>query len=1050
MTTSALPSASTEGTDAERGFLAAFDALRRRVTFAQSGRVRAEAAAARRRRDPGGVDLEDRPLSAGGQPLPVVRVLLPESGEHESAVLARELRDHCGNRPAAALPAPERRGTGAEAEDPHRAVAERARAARRAELRGFDPVWAALYDVKEQLARPEATPGSTWARRDPEPPRFPHLESLLTLVEIAHRVSPEELAPESEDAENPQAPAGSGHDERMRLRLTVAERIRRPAGPHGRRMDGRPASRAGEIWHGRVLDPFARRVFATVSKPFAFLDERMLAPASWAVNVLLVLGVAGAAGLDSVLSVLVLLVLVGYHLLAAFSWHLPWASYRWLRRRWPPFARELAAATEQAAGRPVEDGEFRDRAVLLIQACQALRSGSEELRGRLRCLAVNAFLDDLAAAYRRRNWLEAGGRDHYPVLAVDMSAPEGAELAEVIERVRRTTGWPDPLVLVAIGGHGADAAAPQDTPGDASACTLGARLRSWALRRGTVARLGPARYVPVALGAGELAALRGGLRPPGSGEKISSRRARFVTGSVVTAAIVLVLALVAGLLIAVGASRSDCWWGRRLLEHDVWQSAATGSCVGVTAGGFVFNERLASVQRRIAEQNEAAVRSGDYVDIVYFGALSVPDATQQNDLLGGVHGELVGLAIAQHEHNSTFHQRAPMVRLLLANAGPAYGDAVAVAERVVRRAGRDPRVLGVVGIGESREPTRQAIGVFTAAGLPMVATTVTFDDIALVGDASSDIFYPLAPSNGMIARHAASWAWHGTGELEPARTAVALADVSAGDLYGGDLAERFIEEFGAIGGEGTVRAYGRPEDPSLGAVVRELCRDAPDVLYFSGRSDQFAEVMSLLDGSDQCASGMEIIANDDIAKYVADNLDQLDLYHPTLELYYTPLAASSARARARDMEPSSFYERFDALGGELGWAGPDEGDSRQRQERPSVAHAVMAYDALMVVSLAARQAQESQLDSAEHPVTDLRLALTQVDGYAGVSGLIDLAGPAERAEESADGAAPGNWQRDRLVQLVLAGPGGGQEVVAVCGVLTSNNEATDDDCPPQE
>lgn len=66
-------------------------------------------------------------------------------------------------------------------------------------------------------------------------------------------------------------------------------------------------------------------------------------------------------------------------------------------------------------------------------------------------------------------------------------------------------------------------------------------------------------------------------------------------------------------------------------------------------------------------------------------------------------------------------------KVIIANGGSKMQDAVPVARMIIAQAARDPRLLGVVGLDRSIQRVKQAIGLFNASGIPVVATTLTAD-----------------------------------------------------------------------------------------------------------------------------------------------------------------------------------------------------------------------------------------------------------------------------------------------------------------------------------
>ena len=72
---------------------------------------------------------------------------------------------------------------------------------------------------------------------------------------------------------------------------------------------------------------------------------------------------------------------------------------------------------------------------------------------------------------------------------------------------------------------------------------------------------------------------------------------------------------------------------------------------------------------------------------------------------------------------------------------------VPVARMIVALAARDPGLLGVVGLDRSIEQVKQAIGLFNASGIPVVATTLSADGIGGTYPHNERYYFQLSASN---------------------------------------------------------------------------------------------------------------------------------------------------------------------------------------------------------------------------------------------------------------------------------------------------------------
>lgn len=269
-------------------------------------------------------------------------------------------------------------------------------------------------------------------------------------------------------------------------------------------------------------------------------------------------------------------------------------------------------------------------------------------------------------------------------------------------------------------------------------------------------------------------------------------------------------------------------------------------------------------------------------------------------------------------------------------------------------------------------------------------------------------------------------------DLDPAATAVAIADNEEGESYGPHLAIQFMREFRERGGqawsaggpypeitlpEGSRQHKGvlpyRREGTSHWERLADVCADPPDLIYFAGRSVEFEDFYTQIQEEGRCAEGdVTILGGDDIAKYVADNEQRL-ANAEGFPVYYTPLAASGPWSQCSDTEHSVYNELADLIGG------TEDGRAANPDTAPSMAHAAVAYDGLRVLDRALlRDTLERPKEndgSEDDEFTRLRGSL-----LARIQDTSDTYGPTG-ALRFGDPSS-GNWYEDQLVQLVLAGP----------------------------
>jgi ABC-type branched-subunit amino acid transport system substrate-binding protein len=643
-------------------------------------------------------------------------------------------------------------------------------------------------------------------------------------------------------------------------------------------------------------------------------------------------------------------------------------------------------------------------------------------------LLVAAMLEDLRRSYRRRWWRRATwARVRYPVLLLDGVAEgtEGYAIIHHIERIRLDTAMMDPLVVVAAAEPAAVTTefaqlvrvpAPAEDIVDPHGVEAAWRQHQTGQRR--FAALGPRRAIRVAIDADD--AEMGGsadrfVDPPRARPRLAHPAFPWLAMGGVLAASLTVIGVEAV---------------RYCDPYAVWH-AGNGECVGITDGSYAFNSRLASAERRIRRQNEDVLHSGrPYVTAVYLAPMSVDPATKnaQPDQLAGIQGELVGMAIAQREHNAANGQ--PRLRLLLANAGARNRYAGEVAREIRRRATKDRRLVATFGFGQSKRQVQEAIEELGKVALPMIATTNTFDDTARRTDGSfSPYFFRLAPPDRQLGRHAAYWARHGQLGGRRARTAAVFFDNSQDELYSPNLAMDFAAAFG----RDEVRMLPYTATSDIPQKVLEACQKPADVFYFAGRSDEFQPFIQKL-STTSCGGRRTVLAGDDVTSFVTDNAAQIG-GTDTVRLYYTPLAAREAWQAGKwapgQPEPT-FYRDYDAIAAQFKGAGA---------VRPSRTHAAVAYDAVLMIASVGQQVYGSERRAL--PTAGAVLAaLTEPDATApapqGASGLLRF-GP----------RLDGHSIPDKPVLLVGVRKDGTLRVDAVCGRLTTAAPARRPPCPPR-
>ncbi|WP_285758536.1 hypothetical protein [Nocardiopsis ansamitocini] len=1026
----------------------------------------------------------DSPTAQQSVPSPGVSSSEPDRTGTDADLVTRALVVRAANQPMALLH---------QAEDKYRTSPE-------GFVKESGPLFQTRMDVQALVDAIKGTPSGVPEeqardRAAPEPPSFPRVESLFRLFDV---FAADRFEQQGQSDQGGRLGTGQEIAQALRLHELGAWRVGRTAAIPGRpltRFWRFVVSTIGSwiyrrfyrvLYEGLSLFWRPRRQgdngksSGRADLNFDLFDAKVLTPLGVVLNIsilgLLVTGVTLNLPKDLVegfTAILLLLVLGVYRLIGYVCWGYPWQPYRWLARQ--PYRLDTEADRRQRWGsrrayRAVAERAGKEYAELVLS--ETGRTSADRIH-QMRLLIVNAFLTDLDAAYgpfpwyqwrraarargllrpalvvdRARTRWNGGDTVQDPTVSTAVGTARAADVLFLVEEIRTSQYFPDPLVVVVLRAEGmpptrfgSRVPSRAEAPG-----RLADDVVAWQLLRRRLGRLGAGRTLSFDISAS--ADQRRGENAVAAPTFLPTRSMR-VRSAMPAAALLLALVLLAGVSVVAydQSTGNECWWGRRFAEQpdqilqlpkpEGVQGPSPFDCVGFTDGSYVFHERLGAAQETIAEQNVQA-EAGPHVTVVYFAALSVDDDTAQRALLAGVHGELVGLALRQREYNALRSDDELRIRILLANAGPVLRHGVEVAEAVAAEAARDPGVVAALGFGQSRQSTRDAISVLAKAGIPMIATTPTFDDIDLVNGRHSDFFFPLAPSNTRIATQAAAWAREGVttdkGQLPRAERVAVFWQRSKEDLYGGQLASVFMGEFnrpGALGGGipgGVALDAGYdPQGTGLRDTVRSVCQEEPDMVYYAGRSDQFPLFQDELLLADGCQGGVSIMAGDDIVKYVSDQ-GASDSDFP---LYYTPLAADGGWGAVTedDAGKGAFYGKF----ADLVAAIPIR--SATPAERPSVPHGVMAYDALTVIGEALADARRNQdpADSAALPTGLAPSLLSGRLGVPGVSGYISYGTPGER----------GNWIEDKLIQLVLARLGAEPVTIAACGRVSDLDDQSE-------
>jgi hypothetical protein len=272
------------------------------------------------------------------------------------------------------------------------------------------------------------------------------------------------------------------------------------------------------------------------------------------------------------------------------------------------------------------------------------------------------------------------------------------------------------------------------------------------------------------------------VQPAGAAGTAAGERRRRRRAVSVIAAVVVIIAAGVGLAVAPGRSTASSHLrpGTRpgtpaascqasgpangQTRIIAWKAPQDVECVGYSDSGFVFtnhapggeaplqalqDERLWFDQQQVFQLNQRADQAHENgqteFSLVYFAGITAgPDENYDS----GQAEELEGLMVAQE---LALQESGPVFKVIIANGGSKMQDAVPVARMIIALAARDPGLLGVVGLDRSIQQVKQAIGLFNASGIPVVATTLSADGIGGTYPHYDRYYFQLSSSNSVEA-----------------------------------------------------------------------------------------------------------------------------------------------------------------------------------------------------------------------------------------------------------------------------------------------------------
>lgn len=565
--------------------------------------------------------------------------------------------------------------------------------------------------------------------------------------------------------------------------------------------------------------------------------------------------------------------LLGLHVFP-MVWFRAWrgvgVEYRWLLRQ-PYMA-------------PRDPGTFVGFAMRLTQP-RWNRENPEQV-GKL---MINAFLEDLRTAYRRRFWRRRGARRTAYCVALLRGASRqnhGKQLVRSLIDVRNDTGAFDPLLAIDIGPPTGEERPGQ---GQLSEDLYGIWLNNF--RDAGRSRTVGVWYLPVTVPA-PLTREDETYEVHWDRLRLANRITvdpppKWARRSVTVVAVLVALVLLgAGLGVSLAHTRSweeaHCDLARSHPDAaTLTRATKTGECVGVASHGYAFGSsdpRVKKTLRAIARQNDeaedihrAAPRRRT-VTLVHVSAL-LSNSAEKESPLAYAREQLQGAASAQRRQLDRTGPDEPVLRILPASAGSGmrYGpDVVRTLKKMVRR---DPSIVGVTGLDQSRSKTLTTIEQLTRVGLPMVATTPSADFF----DDHSSMYHQVSPQNRREAAVAAAYGRHlkDEGKIDERKVRV-VHSADPSDIYSENLSEDAVAAFEDADFKVEQQPFRPPSATSRATSglpgpqsVGERACGYDGLVFFAGRSEDFEAVLS--GANTACGtSPPTLLGGDDVARLAAD------------------------------------------------------------------------------------------------------------------------------------------------------------------------------------
>ena len=362
-----------------------------------------------------------------------------------------------------------------------------------------------------------------------------------------------------------------------------------------------------------------------------------------------------------------------------------------------------------------------------------------------------------------------------------------------------------------------------------------------------------------------------------------------------------------------------------------------------------------------------------------------PPADTHELRAGGTVPELRGVALSQDEQNrdAQSNDHDVLVRIEPFDAGVQYRHAAERAREIIAEAKRDPNLVGVIGITESRQTTLAALRQLNAAKIPVVTSTATAKRLEV-----GRYYHGTAPDNEREARIIADFVRHARivrGVEEPEhceRADEAIVVTDPADVYSDELGKEFAAQYPNTGNRigytpGMDDGHPAPNESdldmqySVGDVATAVCervrKNPRSVVYWTSRVREFSSFLDSYQGATGCANEpLTVVGGNELTN---DALAGTFRGKRWLHVYHT------AHMLPADFEPRSDIARqfSDTYRREYG----------ERDVWLHDGHAALAYDAVQVLAEAASQAITNQVELTR-PNVHQYISSVSIEGASGL------------------------------------------------------------------